>query len=288
MKISIIPLMVGLVLSCTQSPAQKQESREHISKEFAVDQNTGKSTLAIFNINGFIKVKGYDGDKVILEVDKTLTADDKETLATANQEFKLDFEQKADSIIAYIAEPFDTRPNHNNKDWGNRGKKKYNFNLEFTVKVPYAMNLHVSTVNGGDVTVNDVTGSLQVYNVNGAIKLVNAKGASKIRTVNGNVEANYVSVPPGESDFKTLNGDIIIHYPQSLAADCQFKSFHGEFFTDFSNAETLPVKLIKNKETNEHKTVYKLSTETAIRIGSGGKTFKFETFNGNIYLKKQS
>jgi DUF4097 and DUF4098 domain-containing protein YvlB len=288
MKKIIIPFLVGLVLSCTQAPAQKQFFKEHISKQFTVSNSSGKNVLAIYNINGFIKVKGYDGDKVILEVDKTLSAQGQELLNVAKEEFKLNFEQKEDSILAYISEPVDTRPNRGNKNWGNRQERKYDFHLEFTVKVPYSMNLQVSTVNGGEVTVDDVTGSLKVSNVNGAIKLTNAKGASEIRTVNGNVEANYVSIPPGESQFRTLNGDIIISYPQNLSADCQLKSFRGDFYTDFPNTETLPARVVKSQETDHNKTVYKLNAETAIRIGNGGRTFKFETFNGNIYLKKQS
>ncbi|WP_310586826.1 DUF4097 family beta strand repeat-containing protein [Runella sp. CRIBMP] len=151
------------------------------------------------------------------------------------------------------------------------------------------MNLHVSTVNGGDLSVKDVTGTLHVYNVNGAISLVNAKGATEVRTVNGNVEANYTAIPPGKSDYKTLNGDIKISYPANLSADCEFKSFRGEFYTDFPDVESLPVKVIKNQESKGDKsTTYKLNTETSIRIGNGGKIFRFETFNGNIYIKKQS
>ena len=167
-------------------------------------------------------------------------------------------------------------------------KIEYHFHLDFIIKVPFSVNLHVSTVNGGDLIVNDVTGSLDVSNVNGAIKLTNAKGTSKVRTINGNVEANYLVVPPGESNFKTLNGDIKISYPSSFAADCQFKTFHGEFFTDFPNAETLPVKVIKNEDNKSARTIYKLDTETSIRFGNGGKNYRFETFNGNIYIKKQS
>jgi hypothetical protein len=282
-----IPLMAGAVLCCTQAPAQKLEFKEHVTKEFTMKQSAATSTLAIYNINGFIKVEGYNGDKVLVEVDKTISAKTNEFLEKGKQEFKLEFDEQSDSIIAYIAEPYDSRPNRNERNW-NGPKINYHYELNFTVKVPYSLNLHVSTVNGGDVTVNDVTGALSVHNVNGAIKLVNAKGASKVRTVNGNVEANYVTLPPGESDFKTLNGDIKISYPSALSVDCQFKTFNGNFYTDFDNVESLPVRVIKNSENQNAKTIYKLSTETFIRVGKGGPTYKFETFNGNIYLKKQS
>ena len=288
MKKITIPFLVGLVLSCTQAPAQKQVFKEHITKEFSVSGTSEKSVLAIYNINGFIKVKGYNGDRVVLEIDKVLSVDNDQLLAAAKQEFKVNLEQKGDSILAYIVAPFDSRPHENNRNHDNGSKKKYDFRLEFTVKVPYAMNLQVSTVNGGDVTVEDVTGSLKVSNVNGGIKLTNAKGPSDAKTVNGHVVANYLTIPPGESQFKTLNGNVTVTYPQSLSADCQFKSFNGEFYTDFPDVENLPVKVVKNQENNSGKTVYKLNTETLIRIGSGGKLIKFETFNGNIYLKKQS
>ncbi len=287
MKYFAIPLLAGAVLCCTQAPAQKLEHKEHVSKEFTVAGQAAKNVLAIYNINGSIKVEGYNGDKVVLEIDKKITAKTQDVLDQGKAEFKLEIAQDADSIIAYIANPFDSRPNRGRRNW--EGPRiQYDFELDFTVKVPYSLNLQISTVNGGDITVNDVTGSLGVRNVNGAIKVVNAKGKADMHTINGNVEVNFLTVPPGESDFKTLNGDIKITYPAALSVDCQFKTFHGDFFTDFPNVERLPVRVVKNSESRDNKTVYKLSTETFIRIGSGGNTYKFETFNGNIYLKKQS
>ena len=148
--------------------------------------------------------------------------------------------------------------------------------------------MRASTINGGDVIVHDVTGAMHVSNINGAIRLTNAKGVSKVSTINGNVEANYVTVPAGESEFKTLNGDIKITYPPTFAADCLFKTFRGEFYTDFPNIEKLPVKVVKNTDNKNEKTIYKLDRETSIRFGNGGQNFRFETFNGNIYIKKQS
>lgn len=282
-----IPLLAGAMLCCALSPAQELEHKEHIRKEFAVNGQASANVLAIYNINGAIRLEGYDGDKVVLEVDKKITAKTQDVLDRGKQEFQLEITQHADSVIAYIANPFDSRPNR-----GQRNREdnpiRYHFELDFTVKVPRSLNLHVSTVNGGDISVRDVAGSLGVHNVNGAIRVVNAKGPSVMRTINGNVEVNYLTVPPGECDFKTLNGDIKVSYPAALAVDCWFKTFNGDFFTDFPTVAHLPAKVVKNAENRDNKTVYKLSTETLIRIGDGGPTYRFETFNGNIYLKKQS
>lgn len=289
MKIYMIPLLVGLGLSCTQASAQKQEFKEHISKELTLSKSAGSSTLAIYNINGFIKVEGYAGDKVVLEIDKTISGKDSQTLELGKQEFKLEFDQNADSIIVYTAEPHDSRPNRNWKNNRNeRHRVEYHYNLDFTIKVPYQLNLHVSTVNSGEVTVSNVNGNLRAFNVNGPITLTNIKGTTEVRTINGNVTANYLVAPPDQSSYYTLNGDLKVSYPANLSADCQFKSFNGEFFTDFTNTEVLPAKVTKTQEQKGNGTVYKLNKDTSIRIGNGGKILKFETFNGNIYIKKQS
>ncbi|GAB3545350.1 DUF4097 family beta strand repeat-containing protein [Spirosoma fluminis] len=282
----IIPCLAGLVVACAQSPATAQKSEEHIAKEFTVSNTTGGSTLAIYNVNGFIKVEGYSGDKVVLEVDKEISAKNNADLETGKKEFRLQFEQKGDSIIAYIAEPFDSRPNRNRQERNHR--IDYNFNLDFTVKVPNQMNLCVSTINHGNVTVNNVTGQLKVNNINGAITLTNAKGATEARTINGDVDINYLASPPEKSSYYTLNGNIRVSYPADLSADLHFKSFQGAFYTDFPNAEVLPTQVVKNQERQGDKTVYKLNKDTSIRIGKGGKALWFETFNGNIYIKKQS
>lgn len=276
-------MLAGLVLSCAQSNAQSPEFKEKVTKEF-----TGASTLIIYNINGSIDVEGTNSDKVSFDVDKRITAKEKDVLEEGKREFKLAFEQKGDTVIAYIAEPFDSRPKRGNWQDRNDRRIEYDFTLDFTVKVPRQMNVRVATINRGDVTVKDVTGSMRVSNVNGAIRLTNAKGATDAHTINGNVEANYLANPPEKSSYYTLNGDIKVSYPANLSADLQFKSFQGEFYTDFPEAEILPVQVVKNEERRGDKTVYKLNKNTSIRIGAGGKTLRFETFNGNVYIKKQS
>jgi len=276
-----------MMLACAPSKAQKQEFKEKVTREFALPNSAGASTLVIYNLNGFIHVEGTSASKVTLEVDKQLTAKNQQELEVGKQEFKLAFEQVGDTIFAYIAEPFDTRPNRNrhNED---RKKIDYDFTLDFTVKVPRQMNLNVSTINRGDVMVRDVAGTLKVRNINGAIGLTNVSGVTDAHTINGNLEATYATAPAEASTYYTLNGDIKVSYPANLSADLQFKTFQGEFYTDFSQVEILPTRVVKNQEQRGDKTVYKLNQTTSVRIGKGGKNLRFETFNGSVYIKKIS
>lgn len=288
MKKSFTPLLAGLGIVCALSAnAQKQEFKQHISKEFSVTKANG-GVLALYNLNGSLNVEGYSGDKVLIEIEERITADDSQTLETGKKELKLGFDQSADSISVYIAEPFDTRPCKNCYRNYNRRDIDYDFDLVFTVKVPYHLNLDISTVNKGDISVESVSGALRVNNVNGKIKIKDAKADTWAHTINGDLTVNYLTAPTGNSEYYTLNGKLTVVYPASLSADLAFKSMNGSYYTDFPKWEVLPVKVTKNVQKNGSSTEYKLIIDKQIRIGDGGRLFKFETLNGNIYIKRQA
>lgn len=291
MKRLLTLLAAGCALGCAQpQPATAQEFKTHVSKEFSLKKPAAASTLCIYNIFGNVKVEGYSGDKVLIEVDQKLSAKTDEYLEEGKKEFRLEFEDAVDTLTAYIAEPYDSRPNREwKRNWGNTRNIHYKYHLNFTIKVPFAMNLNVSTVNEGDVTVKDVTGSLSVHNVNGDITVANAKdGAITASTVNGDVIVNHVSAPPTEARYHTINGKLDITYPANLSADLSFKSMNGSFYTDFEEVAYLPIKVVKTEEKKASGTVYKLNKGTDVRIGNGGRSYRFETLNGNVYIKKQS
>ena len=288
---NFLPSLPALLLLC--SPAcQAQASlrpqfKEQITKEFVLTAEAGRSTLALYNINGSVAVQGYAGNKVLVEATKTISADDAKTLETGKTEAQLGFTQRGDSVVVYLTGPYDSRPHNNDRCGWNRKKNNYRYDFDFVVKVPYQLNVRVSTINHGDVKVRDVTGPLHVFNVNGPIVLANVQGSTEARTVNGNVDASYAANPPGASSYHTINGQIRVKYPASFAADMHFKSMHGDFYTDFPDAEMLPVQVTKNREGHGGGTVYQLTKDTAVRIGKGGPDLRFETLNGDVTVTKQ-
>jgi hypothetical protein len=288
MKKVIVALIMGMGIICSVAKTNAQVYKEHISKEFIVTKDGTGNTLFIYNISGFIRVEGYAGNKILLEMDERISADDNQTLETGRKEFSLGFEQKSDSIIAYIAEPFDSRPHSNRNRNEDHRDIEYNYNVDFTVKVPFGINLHISTVNNGIISVKDVSGTLHVNNVNEEIQITNAKGTTYAHTVNGDVSVSYLTNPSEESSYYTINGNINVSYKPDLSADLRFKSMNGEFYTDFPDAILLPATITKSQEKKNGGIVYKLDSFTAVRFGKGGKIFRFETLNGNVYIKKQS
>jgi DUF4097 and DUF4098 domain-containing protein YvlB len=278
-----IALLAGWGLCFAQLTANAQEYSEHISKQFDVKAG---SVIAVYNIEGSIKVEGSSGDKVMIEVAETIIAKDNDELERGKKEVKLGFDQKADSVIVYTAAPYDTRPH---TYWNNNDNNRhYRVKLEYTLKVPYNISLRLSTINSGSVEVKDVTGALKINNINGPITIVNAKGTTDAHTINGNLTVNYLAVPPDASSYYTLNGKLEVTYPATFAAILQFKSMNGKFYTDFENTEVLPTTVVVTQSKKAEGTMYKLDKNPQVKVGAGGKLFKFETLNGNIYIKKQS
>jgi hypothetical protein len=279
-------LLAGTVSLCACTDLPAQEFKEHVSKQFTVNTKNTEAVLAVYNIFGSIKVEGYDGDKVLLEIDKKITAKSQDEVDKGKDEFKFEMEQLQDSILVYVAAPYDSRPRQNWNRNEDRRSIRYKYYLDLVVKVPQGMRLRVSTVNDGNIQVSNVFGHLFVSNVNGSIDIDNAKGITKATTVNGKLNIRYAVNPPAASNYHTINGDITVYYKTNLDAELFFKSMNGSYYTDFDNAEPISNTLVKNGEKNDKGTVYKIEKNAGVKIGNGGKQFHFETLNGNVYIKK--
>ena len=153
--------------------------------------------------------------------------------------------------------------------------------MHFRIRVPSNVNIAISTINEGEVTVSNLTSKVIANNINGGIKLDGVSNSVRANTINGDVNINYVKNPGSDCRFYTLNGDINANFRKGLASRVSFKSFNGEFFTNVNSLESLPIEVAKTK--TDKGTQYKIDGNQ-YRIGSGGPHLDFETFNGNVYL----
>jgi len=261
-----------------------QTFTDKITKEFSFEKKGPENAVMIANINGDIRVIGYQGDKVILEVVRTIKAKTETRLEQGKRELSLGSIDRADTMIFYVGgecNEFGKKNQNKNThgDWGshsswgyewNEGGRDcnppYDYTLDFTVKVPTSVNLLLSTINDGDVTVENINGALKVENVNGSIKLTNISREATATTVNGDVDIEYASNPLKECRFYSLNGDINAWFQKGLAANMSFESFNGDFYTNVNRLESLPVSV--EKEKRENGTKYKVKGNR-FKIGNG-------------------
>lgn len=292
--------IVLIMLTCIIMRAQTFS--EVIKKEFVFEKKSDANALMLFNINGDVKISGYNGDKIIIEVERKIIGKTPARLEEGKQEIALGFLDKADTLILYTKGLCNTFGKYNqvnarrdNKkyngygyDWNNcsdkgSDEKSYDYEMNFTIKVPNNIHIMASTINNGDILIDNTTKSVVADNINGSISLNNITGSTRVSTINGNVDLHYVSNPPSDSRYYTLNGDINATFKKGLKADLAFESFNGELFTNIEQLEAIPNNLEKKVTTKGLK--YKVG-KTKYRIGNGGVLLDFETFNGNVYIKE--
>lgn len=272
---------------------------ETIKKELTFEKKSDANALMLFNVSGDVTVTGYDGDKIIVEVEKKITAKTTAQLEKGKQQIQLGVLDRADSLLIYvegICNSFGklgkeknsrTRWNGYGYNWNDCNSsdcdKEYDYEMNFVIKVPQNIHVLVSTINNGDVVIENVNQYVLADNVNGSIRLTNIAGATYASTINGDVDLNYVSNPPGDSRYYSLNGDINANFKKGLTADISFESFNGDLYTNVEQLDPMPSSIEKKPTAKGMK--YKIGG-TRYRIGKGGVHLDFETFNGNVYVKE--
>lgn len=279
-----------------------QPYTEKIKKEFFFEKKSAGNTLMVANINGAITIEGYDGDKILVEVNKSIYGKTPARLEKGKNDIKLGVMDLADTIILYVdgvCSGFG-RNNHasyqnrsrSGKNWdyswsngGNDCNEGYDYKMDFVIKVPTSLNLVLSTINDGALTVENVNGVVFADNINGSIRLENLVREANASTINGNVDIVYARNPQNDCRFYSLNGDINAWFQKGLAASMSFESFNGSFYTNIDRLEALPVHVEKKNAGDGVK--YKVNGNR-YKIGAGGANLDFETFNGDVYLKEKT
>ncbi len=290
-----------LVICVSVSFLAAQMHTEKISREFTFEKKSPDNALVIANINGDVKVVSYEGDKILVEVTMTIKAKTEARLEKGKKEIQLGIIDRADTIILYVdgtcslfsrnhrKSKGDDRWNrnytYNRSNYNNDNcREEFDYTLDFVVKVPAFVNISVSTVNDGDVVVENMKGSVAANNINGSIRLTNLVREADASTINGDVDIVYAKNPKMNCRFYSLNGDINALFQKGLAANLSFESFNGDFYTDIESLESLPLKVEKTNEGNGVK--YKVNGNR-YKIRTGGILLDFETFNGDVYLKEK-
>ncbi|GHN01743.1 hypothetical protein WSM22_32320 [Cytophagales bacterium WSM2-2] len=275
--------------------AGAQTFTDKITKELAFEKVGPNNTLIIANINGSMKVQGYDGDKILIEAERTIKAKTEARLEQGKKEMQLGQIDRFDTLIVYVSGNCNTTFGYRNKKhysgWsynsdcrGGDCNPPYDYVFNFTIKVPAGINVEVSTVNNGDVTVTNMKGAVKANNINGAIRLTSLEGPASASTINGDVDIEYLRNPGKDCKYYSLNGDINALFVKGLAANMSFKSFNGALYTNVPKLEGLPASIVK-EDSREGLKLRIASNQ--FKIGNGGALQDFETFNGDVIVKEK-
>ena len=161
--------------------------------------------------------------------------------------------------------------------------------VDLVIQVPSASNLELSSTNDGDIVVENVSGAIEVSNINGSNTLKNVSGNVVAHTVNGEILVTMSRVTPDKPmSFSTMNGDIDVTFPADIKAAVRMKSQQGDIYSDFDvSLKPAPQKPAEEAEKSG-KGKYRISFDRFLTgaVNGGGPEFTFNTFNGDIYIRK--
>lgn len=236
-------------------------------------------TLKAHLLNGGITVKGYDGKDAIIEArprgpERERHGRRREPENTQglkridNKNTGLTVEEQ-DNVISVGTGPM-----------GNT--------IDLVIQVPVNTSLKLNTLNSGAIVVENINGEIEVNDLNGPVTITNASGSVIAHSLNSKVTAVLNKVTPDKAmSFTSMNGNIDVTLPPDVKAKVKMKTDNGEIYSDFDIRMEANVKpVIEDARSRGGKYRVKIEHAMTGTINGGGPEIQFQTFNGNIYIRK--
>ena len=236
---------------------------------------SGAKTLKVSLQNGSVTVKGYEGKDAIIEASGHGSIRDRRPSRVPegmhridNASMGLDVTEE-NNVINVVG---DNNAGH------------------ITIQVPVQTSLILRSVNGGAITVENISGSIDANHTNGGISITNVSGSVLANTTNGKVIVSLNKVTPDKAmSFTSFNGVVDVTLPADIKANVMMKTNNGEIWSDFDIKLSAGGKppVVENNQGKGGK--YKVHIDRAMygSINGGGPEMQFVTYNGNILIHKK-
>jgi hypothetical protein len=160
---------------------------------------------------------------------------------------------------------------------------------DLVIQVPVATSLEIRSSMDGAVVVEGVSGEIDINNINGPVTLKNVSGNTLVHTMNGDIDVVLARVAADKPlSFSSMSGDIDVTLPADVKANLKMKTDQGEVYTDFDIDMTRqPTRTEAAEKTEAGK--FRISFDKSLLglVNGGGREISFNTFSGDIYIRKK-
>lgn len=189
-----------------------------------------------------IKIVGTDGNEVVVtsSLQKKMGQGevDKDGFRRLDDEVTFELSEKNNVVTLSIA---------GEKPWATQG-------TDFAIQVPRNTHLAISTQMGGDISIQEIDGDIDVNGMNGEVSLTNIGSSAVVNTMNGEVAVSFRAAPTKPVSITSMNGEIDVRLPSDTKANLKMRTHNGSIRTNFSE-EMLTTKVEKTGRTyNRHAT----------------------------------
>lgn len=276
-RFSILGLAI-LVLLAAAAVLSAQEGK--VDRATVPFSNPGQpGTVKISLYMGGISVSGYSGQEVTVEARVRGTM-------LQEQDNKVNEKARGMRLIRSSSTGLAVTEEDNVMSIGSQSMR---YPVDLTVRVPFKTTLKLGGYQNGNITVENITGEIEVNNYNGSISLTGITGSVVANTFNGGLTVEFTGITPDKPmSFSTWNGDVDITFPAGMKSDVKLYSEQGDIYSDFDiqmQAQPKEAQVSERSEEGRFKIVFDKTIYGT--IGGGGPEFAFKTYNGDIYLRKK-
>lgn len=160
---------------------------------------------------------------------------------------------------------------------------------DLVIQVPVATSLEIRSSMDGAVVVEGVSGEIDINNINGPVTLKNVSGNTLVHTMNGNIDVVLARVAADKPlSFSSMSGDIDVTLPADVKANLKMKSDQGEIYTDFDMTVGRKASRAEAAEKAEQGK-FRITFDKSLLglVNGGGPEISFNTFSGDIYIRKK-
>ncbi|CCH53117.1 hypothetical protein BN8_02184 [Fibrisoma limi BUZ 3] len=254
-------LLLGATALCCLTNTYAQEYKTKLANS--------KDRKVIIEIDaGDVKVEGHNGDEVIIQASSGYEAPPERAKG-----LKPLYNSAVDNTNLGLA----VTP----ENGGLRIEKATRKEIKYTIRLPRKVAVLYQQTNwrGGDITISNMDGDLEVRTHNANIDLTNVTGPVVANSTSGEVKVVYSNLSQDKpTAISTVSGPIDITMPGNTKANMKLRSITGEMYTDFD----LGVKGSKDG-------MPRVGGGNNIdgTTNGGGVELQLHTVSSNIYIRKQ-
>lgn len=200
--------------------------------------------LTIDHHKGSIRVSGYPGESVIVRASMRF--------GIVEESIRLGIVESNNHVV------INATPRHRT--------------IDLDIKVPHHFSLRLKNDDNGHITIDGLSGEMEISNANGDISLKDISGSAMLDTVDGDITVQFKEITTGlPMAFSSVEGDIDLTFPGDINSRIKARADSGYIQNDFN----------QKKDPQTAQSIWNYST-----LNDGGAEIVLRSFLGNIYIRR--
>lgn len=221
-RLPFLPLVASCLLAIAPAAtvARAADGPEKTTIKFSDPSKPG--TLRITIAMGDIRIKGADTPEVTVSTEMPAESAHPRSdgLRVLSESSSYSLTEKGNVVTLDAGQEFNFGRNDSS----------------FDITVPRNTNIVINSSFGGEVSVGQITGDIEIKSLNGEVVLEDVTGGALVETMNGEIKANVQALREGKPlSFTSMNGEIALVVPADTKANVRLRTQNGAILTDFDD-----------------------------------------------------